>query len=89
MEIEGSNMRLGTEDRWNSLLTRLELPAGPESGGLLVPVDGGLVFLLFDDEDLAVGDQVALPSGSRFDVTSVRHARMGERPVTALGVRPR
>lgn len=88
MEIEGSTLRLDADDRQNSLMMSLELPAGSSSGGLLVAEGGSLVFVLFAHEDLEAADEVVVPSGQRFTVTSSRHAYLDEVPVTVLRVRP-
>lgn len=89
MDIRGSKLRFDARDWQNGALTSVRLPAGSASGGLLVVEDDVLVFLLFADEDLEVGDEVVVPSDRRCTVTTVRHVTLDQRPVTALEARPR
>lgn len=86
MRIEGSTLWLDASDHEHSVLTSLTLPDGSASGGLLVPEGDDLVFVLFADEELGVGDTV-VASEQRFTIASVRHAHRLEQPVTALVIR--
>jgi hypothetical protein len=88
MDVPRSTLRLDDSYREDGTLTSVMLPAGAASGGLLLDESGRRLLVLFADEELEPGDEVRVPSGSRFTVTSVQHGRLNGEPVTALQVRP-
>ena len=72
--------------REESTLTSARLPGGRESGGILLEGDDGLVFVLFSDEELEVGDRVVVARGLELTVTGVDHGTLSGRRVTVLDV---
>lgn len=73
--------------RHEEVLTRVELPDGSASSGLLVSRDGRLTLVLYAQEDVKLGDEVVAPPDRRFTVASVRHETLDGRTVTRLDVR--
>lgn len=72
--------------RKESVLTSARLPGGRESGGILLEGDDGLVFVLFSDEELEVGDRVVDARGLALTVTGVDHGTLSGRRITVLDV---
>lgn len=84
-----STLRFELAYRENGALTSVRLPGGTSSGGLLVDEGDRLVFVLFAEEEVEVGDEVVAPPGRRFTVASVHRGTLNDHPVTALEVRGR
>lgn len=80
-----STLRFEATYRQHGALTRVELPDGSVSGGLLVR-DDSLVLVLFEELALEVGDRVVTARGRRLTVASVHHGQLNGEPVTALEV---
>lgn len=70
------------------LLTGVRLPDGSASGGFLIDREKGLVLVLFADEDVRVGDRVAVARNVELTVTGVERGTFTGQPVTAIDVRP-
>lgn len=80
-----STLRFEATCRQQGALTRVELPDGSVSGGLLVR-DESLVLVLFEELPLKAGDTVVATRGRRLTVVSVHHGELNGEPVTALEV---
>lgn len=81
---------LSIERGWRerSLLTGVRLPDGTSSGGFLIEGEEGLLLILFaEEEDLQVGDRVAIAREREFTVAGVRRGTFTGERVTALDVR--
>lgn len=81
---------LSIEHGWRdrSLLTGVQLPDGTASGGFLIEREEGLLLLLFaEEEELRVGDRVAVARARELTVDGVRRGTFTGERVTALDVR--
>lgn len=83
-----STLRFEAICRQQGALTRVELPNGSVSGGLLVR-DDPTVLVVFEDLSLEVGDEVITARGRRLTVGSVHHGELNGEAVTALEVQER
>lgn len=84
-----STLRFELAYREHGALTSVELPGGSTSGGLLVDEGERLVVVLFEEEEVEIGDQVVASPDRRLTVVSVHHGTLNRQPVTALEVRAR
>jgi hypothetical protein len=80
-----STLRFEANYRQHGALTRVELPDGSVSGGLLVRGDRP-VLVLFEELALETGDVVVAARDRRLTVASVHHGQLNGEPVTALEV---
>lgn len=83
-----STLRFEATCRQDGALTRVELPDGSGSGGLLVRDTGRLVLVLFEEIALDPGEEVVAHPRRRLTVTSVHHGELNGEDVTALEVEP-
>lgn len=80
---------LTIEEGWRrrSLLTGVRLPDGSASGGFLIDRHDRQLLVLFADEELRVGDRVAVARDVELEVAGVERRTFTGQRVTALDVR--
>lgn len=82
-----SELIIDRDWRERSTLTGVQLPDGSASGGFLIDRDEGLMLVIFADEDIEVGDRVAVAHNLVLTVAAVERGTLTGQRVTAVEVR--